>query len=290
MFRPDKFDYEVFEIELLNIAKTGKKCLILEGSSDKLFFRNMLNENRDILVVCVNSTDSKNHMISFFNNNEFIQENQNVIGVIDRDLDLNERLYSNLIVTRFNDIENYYFQFESFKNFIYEYFDAEDIKRIFNVDEINNISLIRENIYKKVSKLTKLRLASNNFNLQIPLGKVFKKSPEDERKKRYKKVAKTIDKNFEICEEKLIRYMYSSTDYNKHSANEIIEKVQEINITDIDFCTNGHDLVSLIAVIINDKSSIDDIRVEESLRLTVQKENYYEFEELLNIYNWIVAC
>lgn len=291
MFRPDEFDYEVFEIECVNIVRTGRKCLILEGSSDKLFFRNMLNENKDVLVICVNSTDSKNHLISIFRNNKLIQENKNVIGVIDRDLDSNEMAYSNLIVTRFNDIENYYFQFKSFKNFIYEYFEDKDIKRIFNVDEINNISLIRENIYKKLLELTKLRVASHNFNLEIPLGRAFKKSPEDERRKRHKKVAKTISENFEICEEKLIRYIYSSTNYNKYSTNVVSKKIQEININNINCCTNGHDLVSLIAVIINSKRAImDDIRVEESLRLTVRKEDYYDFEELLNIYNWIVAC
>jgi len=289
--KTDEYDYFDIEAELSILIKGKEKILILEGESDLRFFRLLLNRTDTVLPFCINSHDCKTDLIKLFKNNESIQNNKRILGIIDKDLDDYNNLkykYNNLIVTDFADLDCYMIYFSSFENFLIEYLNKDSVKETFGFLPALNIEKFRRIIHDSLIEFTKLRIANDNFNLQIPLGKIFKKSPIKDRKDRYKKFSKIISKDFKVQHKTLFSYIFSTGMCKNIDMGSCLEKFNVIKSDKYDLYTNGHDIISILTCICNAHNPTkNDIEIEQSLRLTLNKEVFKEFNCTYIVSNWI---
>ncbi|MEC0129517.1 MULTISPECIES: DUF4435 domain-containing protein [Paenibacillus] len=292
MNRTDDIDYQYdvseFEIHLL----TKKKIILLEGNSDLKFLKILLNktEPNSIIPYCINGNNSKTQLISLFNDFPHIQNNNLYLGIVDKDLDDLTVSFSNLIYTDFPDLDCYYLHFSGFRNFVNEYFDNIKTSETLGFNPVHNIPKFINFIITAIDPLTILRLISKSNAYNIPLGKVFVKSPVNERRDRHKKFKKIINDNNIICKDKLFTYLMSSPHCDNtilNAAKHTCEDFKESNLT---YQTNGHDLISFITYLYNLTNNIkkDDVEIEESLRLTIHIDMFNEYPNIQKVSNWIL--
>lgn len=284
MIKPTDEDFNQLSFELELITNMGK-CLVVEGISDKLFFK-MFKYKYNVTLFSINGQNPKKTIIEL-NSNLKLTNNENIFYIIDRDFDLSIQSSKNFLVTEFYDIENYYFQFSSFEHYLSKTFNSEDIMKVFFVANHKETSKIRESIYLKISGLTALRKMNEIHSLELPIGIMLKKSPASERRKRHKFFKGLLDTKFEFSMSNFLDRLTSYA-YDKYTNIELLEMYNKEKKQTKKNCANGHDLISLVSVILNSmRIRKNDLDVECDLALCVSEDNFLEFSETSRILNWI---
>jgi hypothetical protein len=291
--KPDNLELadHIAELELLLLSNNN--IFIVEGKSDLDFFKIPLKSTKKKILPFVigekGSTNCRNDIIELFNNVSSIQNNPKVLAIIDKDLIENEiPNYNNLIQTELCDLDCYYVFCSNFFNFVVQLTDNEKINKALGFTPIDNINGFREFLLRALLPLTKMRLI--NSDIKIPFNKLLKKSPVEQRKERYKKFNKFLDKQYFIDLDLFYRYLVTNTGYNNVNLLNLKHKLDEINIENLINVTNGHDLISLVTVIIKIANpDYDDIKTEKALRLSMNIDIYSEYEFTNIVKNWILS-
>lgn len=296
--RPDQFDMEdnITELEMLLLRK--KKILILEGSSDRSFFKFLLaKSSEDIQTFCMGEKGSKScktDLIGLFEQYTDIQDNNLVLGVFDKDLEEKfEFDFQNLLYTEFHDLDCYHMYFSSFERFVVEFLDEPVIAKKMGFNPSKDIEKTRNFIERALAPLSILRLINKDEKLRIPLNKILPKSPAPIRKSRYEIFGEFINHDLFIDDEKLIHYIVSHS-LGKHlDAKKIRTAYVNSSYSNIKFFSNGHDLISLLTHLVNVgrrwKDDKDDLEIEESLRLSTDLNSFQEYTFTKKIMGWVLG-
>lgn len=289
MHKPSDFDSLIFKIDILNSTKNGYRCLVIEGSSDKLFYKKMIPiGSQTINIVCCNSNDAKKDILNTVIMFKELQDSENILFVVDKDNGQVIPSVGNLLTTDFSDVENYYIQLSSFKNYIIEYFNNDKIAYIFGDNK--SYDNIRLNLYKRILVLSSLRQISYKNNMCIPFGKIIPKSPEEKRKTRHKSFKKILNENDEVCLDNLLKRVCDLDANFRCRVEDIKNNYSNLSNEELVLSTNGHDLISMLTVLTSKVSNnTDDIETESRLRLTISDIHYSEFPNLSKIYDWVAS-
>ncbi|MBU3568663.1 DUF4435 domain-containing protein [Priestia aryabhattai] len=291
--KPDDLESIDHISELEMYLPTKKNIFIVEGRSDLEFFNLLLTKtNKNIIPFVMGDKGSNNcrqDIINLFDSIKEIQDNPNVIGVIDADFNTNENIkYNNLKKTEFCDLDCYLIFANNFLNFVINLLVNEKIIKSIGMNPGENLEVFRKYLLTALLPLSKMR--SINGELQIPFNDILKKSPAPQRKERYKKLSKFIDKQYYFNLELFYRYLTSNIGKYRIELSDLIEKLDLIELTNLDVVTNGHDLISLLTLLIKvNKSEYDDLKTEEALRLTMNLEMFDEFELTRQVKIWFLS-
>ncbi|PFN99467.1 hypothetical protein COJ63_23290 [Bacillus cereus] len=292
--RTDQFDSEdhITELEILLSGK--KKILILEGKSDRDFFKLLLSKSpNDIHPFCIGdqkSKDCKTDLIKLFEGYERIQNNDKVLGVIDKDLAAGYKFsFQNLLHTELHDLDCYYLYFSSFERFVVQLLDDDKLIDRIGFKPSEDIEKFLVYLERALAPLTKLRLINSKF--KVPFNKILKKSPAVEREKRHTKFSRFINDDLFIDEEKLITCLFSSGLCSHVDGHELKKAYLGLKCTDIKYYSNGHDLISILTNIVNfgrkTKDKKTDLEVEEALRLVTDLNVFQEYPCTQKVMKWV---
>jgi|GEM_PF-5853241 len=291
-FKPDQLNLEDHIAELELHLYSQKRILIVEGNSDLLFFNVLLtttdNEVTPFVIGEKSKNNSREEIINIFNNFPLIQNHPNVLGIVDKDLnELKHPGYENLKQTEFYDLDCYYIFGSNFLNFVIELVCHDKIIKKIGFNPGKDIGYFREFLLISLLPITKMRFI--NSRLQIPFNKILKKSPIKERKDRHKKLSKFINDEFSVEINSFHKYLTDSGNNKGITSENLIQEIENLHIESMMEVTNGHDLISLITAIIKtNRNDYDDIKTEESLRLSMNTYTFDEFELTKSVKEWIL--
>ncbi|MFQ3544230.1 hypothetical protein Q7A53_09085 [Halobacillus rhizosphaerae] len=295
--RTDQFDIDDHRAELEMLLPRKIKVLILEGSTDRLLLKLLINEakllgKKNVKVFSMGSLGSRNckgDIITLFNTTEDIQNNELVLGLVDKDLDEPlETNFHNLLETEYNDLDCYLIHFSSFFHFAVELLDNLSLRRKLGFFPSGELDRFRDYLVESLIPLSQARIMNNKF--RIPFNKILPKSPSAIRGNRHKLFKKFLDENWMITEESLHSFLVQSEKCDRVDWGEFFSEYERKETNSYITVTNGHDLVSLLACIVNESNTHrykSDLEIEEALRLSTRIEAYEEFSITKKIKSWI---
>ncbi|MEK4669007.1 DUF4435 domain-containing protein [Niallia sp. FSL R7-0271] len=291
-FKPDQLELEDHIAELEFYLYSQKRVLIVEGKSDLLFFNVLLTTTNNEVIPFVIGEKSKNssreEIIKLFDYFPLIQNHPNVLGIVDKDLnELKPLGYKNLKQTEFYDLDCYYIFGANFLSFIIELVCHDKIIKKLGFNPGKDIEYFREFLLISLLPLTKMRFI--NSQLKIPFNNILKKSPIKDRKERHKKLSKFLNDKFSVEINSFHKYLTDSGNNKGLTLENLIQEIENVDIESKRQVTNGHDLISIITAIIKtNRNDFDDVKTEESLRLSMNINTFDEFELTKSVKEWIL--
>lgn len=268
-------DRDANAIRMLRSADKNKTFLLLEGSSDKVFYEHIVNKLVCQLIVLSGKPSSKLRVISVL---EILDKSnfQGVLAIVDADFDRitnSEDYQPNLFRTDTHDLETMIINSPAFDKLISEFGSEEKILK-FNQD-------IKLAILKSGILIGYLRLISQCDGLNLTFNSI--------------KFSQFIDKQtLQINELQLIREIKNKSQALSLKDEELQHKLtsQKSNNYDPWQVCCGHDLVEILSIALqkaigsNKATDVELNTLERSLRLAYEKIYFHNTQLYSNICIW----
>lgn len=253
-------DDTISEIKLFLGAdiKREHTFIIVEGEDDIKFWKNIVSEK---VTIC-ESFSGKNGIEQIIE--EYFISNKNVIGVRDRDYEINHNngkiFYYDYCCMEMMLVKND----DAFNSIYNEYYSGEFVKNVLKetlLQELKYLSLIR-----KQNEVNKLGIKIDGVSISNAFDDINKKIDN----------SKIIEKLNKMNKD------YYKVNKDKHLLIEV-ESKKIFSIEDLLLMTQGHDFISLFAAVCrkDDVASASDRNIAASLRCAYRKQDF----EHTNLYS-----
>ncbi len=245
--------------------------VIVEGSTDALFYEKFLDNNTCKLIVAENKTSAL-EIMKILESDNF----SGVLAILDADYDRIlgvKHTISNLILTDTHDVETLIVRSDGFNYFIKEFASKNKIGKI-------NRN-IRDELLNCCKLIGYLRLTSIKHDLNLKFNGLSLKSYLSKQA-------------FELNRSQFIQHLINHSKAHSIKVDWLTDKCAEIEGVDHniwDVCC-GHDLVNIISISLqgligNHKGQqVLSEYLEKSLRLSFHKEHFQQTQIYQSLYEW----
>ena len=221
------------------LSMTSDKYLVVEGTSDKLFWEHLQKEGlkpRKIRIAnkkgCSGNKEYVKCVMKFVNQ----RKNKNVVGIVDLDYDY--------VTEKVEVIENlFYYKYIDLENVLIQSSTLEEINKMISSSEKKiDESELKKILYEKVYILGLLRLLNEIEGYGFDFQNVD-----------YKKLLKEDQHKF-------LDYFLAKMQLNVDKRKYILEKITILSLKEYDekYICNGHDLMKVLSLMTNKMISTDN--------------------------------